>query len=385
MTAIRRCFLITLLGVSVTLVFGCGGKAPSDNISGSPKSTESPQRSKERSPDTDPVVAVVGGLKIHLNEVLALSRDDEKSAKAVRPEDTLTDIRKKIRRNRLDEMIERRLLVLGSVEHPEWVSDVSCENEVQRRLADMGPTEVERRKKLAGFPTTDAFLKQFRRFVREELMKKALLRHEVGEKVHVSEEEVRKRYDEEKDTVFHRPVSWSVYHITHYLPREKKDRLPHLLEQLEGIRERVSKAIESATSLEEKGRLMVPFVRKDAEREDSGSGFAYLYDTPKAAFDPAFVSRVKTAVVGELSQVFELAGNEKRVGGCFFLVTETKKGEYAPYRRVRKTLRAQILDEKRKVLRENLSKNLRKRFPVTVFEDLLYKGLTGKPPEEASS
>jgi hypothetical protein len=59
-------------------------------------------------------------------------------------------------------MIERRLLVLGALAHPEWVSDASTEREVQRQLTSLGPDEVERRRKLGGAYQKMTFSCRFR-------------------------------------------------------------------------------------------------------------------------------------------------------------------------------------------------------------------------------
>jgi hypothetical protein len=349
---------------------------PDASHSGSP----SKQTVEEAStPPASPLAATVGPLRITLEDVLKVTRESEKGAHPPHAQMTVADVRKNIRKAALDPMIERRLLILGALEHPEWVTDASAEQEVQRQLVSLGPDEVERRRKLANVPK-GMFMDQFRRYVREEMMKREVLQHEVTEKVSVSAEEIRKRYEEKKEEVFHRPESWAVYHVDQYLPREKASELPALIGSLEVLRSEASHLIEKAPSPKAKADLFAPFVRKHSQAPDSQTGYAYIYDDPKVQFDPAFLSRVKEATLGELSPVFELAGDDKKVGACFFLVFERNPGVYTDFEHAEHTTRADLLKEKSEAVREALFERLRAEYPVKIFEDTLGQG-TGEAIE----
>jgi hypothetical protein len=319
-------------------------------------------------------VATVGPYRITLGNVLTLTRDREKSAMPPSPATPVEVVRQRIRNSVLDQMIERRLLVLGAAAHPEWVSDPSCEQEVQKQLVSLGPEEVERRRKLAGV-SKDDFLDQFRRFIREELMKREVLRREVHDRVAVSTEEIHQRYVRDKETLFHRPDSWAVHHIEQYLPRERVAELPDLIKSLEVLREEVSHAIESGESPQARAEKMSPYVRTHSQASDAKSGYAYIYDRPEVQFDPELKKRIREATVGELSPVFELAGDEKRTGACFYLVFERKEGVYTQFEQAERIIRADLLKEKTEELQDVLMDRLRAAYPVKIFEEHLYDGI----------
>ena len=139
---------------------GCG-----ESDSAIPKESETPT-SENRNPTSSSlasdavVVATVGPLKIHRGEVLKFTEHLEKGARLAREGESLEEVRKNIRKRGLQSMIDRRLLVLGSAQHPEWVTDASWEIEVQHQLTEMGADEVERRRQLAGLPKEE-FFEQF--------------------------------------------------------------------------------------------------------------------------------------------------------------------------------------------------------------------------------
>ena len=363
-------YLILLTLILVLL--GCAGDPESNSAS---TAAESAGKEETREAD-DLVVACVGPLNVFLPEVLTLTHEKEAVARAVRPGDTVEDVRKVIRREHLRQMIDRRLLILEAARHPDLVSEASLSAEVKRRLIDLGPEEIERRKRLAGIPP-ERFQEDFRKVVREELITAAFIRREVDEKLTLSEDEMRERYDRDRETVYRRPDSWAVYHVAQYLPRDQEDDLPGLIAHLEEIRAEVGRAIESATSPQTCAERMAPFVKEHSHDPSAQSGHVFLYDTPEADFDPVFVDRVRNSALGQLSEVFELAGDEERVGACFLLTFEHRPGEYAPYERVRRILHADLLEEKRKALFAELFERLESEFPVTIHEERLFHGLDG--------
>ncbi len=326
------------------------------------------------SPADDLTVAVVGPYKITLADLTLLTKEREAAAQPAMATMTVTDVRRRMRKEYLDDMVERRLLILGAREHPEWVKDGSVELEVRKRLAELGPDEVERRRKIANVPQ-ESFLDEFRRFVQEELALREILRREVLEKVAVTDEEVRSRYELEREKTFHRPQSWAVYHIDRFLPKEKAAELPALVERMEVLRSEVAAAIASATSPRAKADLMVPFVKTHSEAPDAQTGYAYIYDTEGLRFDPEFVNRVRGSTPGELSPVFDLAGDESRVGSCFFLTFDRKEGVYTPTENAFRTVRVLLRREKGEALQHELFERLRRDYPVRVHEDKLFTGL----------
>ncbi len=359
------CLFFSLLGCST----GPSGK-PASNGQAAP---DSPAPTVTPVSSTAPV-AKVGPYRISLEDVLRLTKEKENLAHPITPATPVTTVRKNIRKAHLDEMVTRRLLVLGALQHPEWVSDASCEREVQRQLTTLGPEEVERRRKLAGVAKDD-FLSQFRRFIREEMMKREILRHEVEIPGAVTDDEVRQRYERDREKVFHRPDSWAVYHIDQFLPRENAAELPSVREKLEELRTQASRLIESATDPKAKAELFAPLAQEHSQAPDAKTGYAYIYDSPGLNFDPEFVKRVKTATPGELSPVFDLAGDEKNVGACFFLMFEKKDGVYAPFERVERFIRTDLTKEKKESLQKALLERLRNEYKVEIWEDRLYQGI----------
>lgn len=369
-TSVIKVSLVVLLIVVLT---GCSSPPSPQN---SPKgNTGSPSPTAvETSKASSSLVAKVGPYRISLDDVLRLSAEKEKVARSIDPATPITTIRRNIRKAYLDEMVVRRLLVLGALQHPEWISEASCEREVQKQLTSLGPEEVERRRKLAGV-SKDDFMGQFRRFIKEELMKREILHREIEIPAVVTDEEIRQRYEKVREKSFYRPESWAVYHIDQILPREKASELPSIRERLEQLRTQASRLIESATTPQAKADLFAPMVQEHSHAPDAKTGYAYIYDTPEVEFDPEFVKRVKTATLGELSPVFDLAGDDKTVGACFFLVFQKKEGMYTPLDRAERLIRADLTREKMESLRKALLERLRNEYKVEIWEDALYQGI----------
>ncbi|NUN96827.1 MAG: hypothetical protein HUU16_11695, partial [Candidatus Omnitrophica bacterium] len=259
---LTRAFPISLL----VFFYGCAsepkGPPPAEQAKAASETTPARVEPTPTAPGAaenpaDLTVAVVGPYKITLADLTLLTKEREAAAQPAMATMTVTDVRRRIRKEHLEEMVERRLLILGSKEHPEWVKGGSVELEVKKRLAELGPDEVERRRKIANVPK-ESFLEEFRRYVREELMQREILRREVNEKVVVTDEEVRERYERDREKTFHRPQSWAVHHIDRFLPRGKAAELPALMERMEALRSEVASVIASATAPRAKADLMVP-------------------------------------------------------------------------------------------------------------------------------
>ncbi len=359
--------------ILVVLLGGCSSEPSGTSQTLEPTRAISPTV-VETPVSSAPPVAKVGPYLISLNDVLRLTSEKEKAAHQVSEATPVTTVRKNIRKAYLDEMVTRRLLILGALKHPEWIADASCEREVQRQLTVLGPDEIERRRKLAGVAKDD-FLDQFRRFIREEMMKREILRREVEEQGTVTIEEIHQRFDRDLEKIYHRPDSWGVYHIDLYLPREQAAGLPALREKLEGIRSQAANLIQSATDLQDKADLFSPLVQDHSQAPDAKTGYAYIYDTLDVKFDPEFVKRVKTSTPGELSPVFELAGDDKKVGVCFFLAFEKKPGVYTSFDRAKNIIQADLIKEKKDSLRKALLERLRNEYKVEIWEDRLFQGI----------
>ncbi|MBE7487984.1 hypothetical protein HS121_06960 [bacterium] len=368
---LNRFCIFTVLLLAPGFLQGCTSR-------GEPEGQTKPVAASQPSPTPaaqNPEVAAVGPYRILLNDVLLLCDEREKTAHPVAEATPVSVIRKKIRKNYLDQMIERRLLVLGALAHPEWVSDASTEREVQRQLTSLGPDEVERRRKLAGV-SKDDFLMQFRRFIKEELMKREILRREVEQKNEVTEEMVKARYENDREKVFYRPDSWAVHHVDQYLPKEKAADMPSLKAKMEALRDQASSLIASATSPEAKAALFAPFARENSQHSDAQTGYAYIYDRLDVKFDPEFVKRVKEATLGELSQVFELSGDDKQIGYCFFLTFEQRPGIYTPYEQAARIIHVNLLKEQSQKLYQELLDRLRQEYKVNIKEENLFMGIS---------
>ncbi len=364
----------------VTLLFamGCSNEEEPATDTAEPTTRTSveapPSASEETTAPSDPVVAKVGPLEFHLNDLLKLTQENETSKLLKESDEEAIERLRSIRKETLTRMIDRRLLILGAAQYPEWVSDASWEEEVQVLYSTLGTEEIERRRTASG-ATKEEFDEQFGKFVREEMMIRELVAREVNSVTPATEEELQKKYEEERDTHFTRPDSWAVYHIDRYIPREESEQLPTLLEELEGIRSKVHEAIRDATSIKDKAVLMEPHVKEHSQAEDAQTGYAYIYDNPEVSFDSEFLNRVRTATLGELSPVFELTGNEERVGGCFFLVFQHRPGETVSFENAQRILEKKMMEEATKDNRDELFDRLEKQFPVQVFEDFLYQGM----------
>ena len=271
-------------------------------------------------------------------------------------------------------MIDRRLLILGSAQHPEWVSDASWEEQVQLLFSQMGSEEIERRRTAAG-ATMEEFEEQFRRFVREEMMIRELVARRVESVTPPTEADMKIEYEKERKETFTRPESWAVYHIDRFIPRDQADSLPGLLQDLDRIRSEVADVIQDATTLKAKAEAMAPFVRKYSEAPDAQVGYAYIYDTTKVNFDSELVDRVRNATLGELSPVFELAGDADRVGASFLLVFENRPGDEVSFETAKRVLKQKMEEDRKNENRDNLFAELERQFPIKRYDENLYSDL----------
>jgi len=333
--------------------------------------------------DSNPVIATVGPLEIRLGDLTDLSRTSEIAAENLKETSGGLEAKRRVRERFLDDMIERRLLVLGSAKHPEWVTDASWEAEVQRRLVEIGPAELERRRSLAGIPKED-FFADFRKHVREEMMKAAILAREVDSKLEVTEEELKGRYEADRESVYYRPPAWGIYRFERFVPREPAADPAELKEEVAAVREQVAAQIASATHPRGMAQAMAEALRGRLDPQTDRAGHAYVYDMPKADFDPALKSHLQTCVVGDLSPVFELAGSPEELGFCFYLPYARQPAEQAPFERVRQVLGGQLREEKKKELTDALFERLRKEFPVEVHSELLDLEPPMDTPKETS-
>ncbi|MCA9423424.1 MAG: peptidylprolyl isomerase [Candidatus Omnitrophica bacterium] len=381
-TFLRR-FNTLAVAAGILMTAGCSKPAEEPE---SKQTTEKVEVSAEREAPvqeamiaTDsPMVAEVGPLKFYLDDVLKLTRENEDQILPVGPESEKLERLKANRKETLKRMIDRRLLILGAAKHPEWVNDASWEEQVQTLYAKMGAEEIERRRKAAGVGKEE-FMEQFRKFIREEMMIRELVAREVESATPPSEEELMAAYEKERDTTFTRPESWAVYHVDRYLPRAEADSLPKVVEELERIRAEVAASISSATTPKAKANLMAPFVKEHSEAPDAQVGYAYIYDTTKVNFDPELVDHVRTATMGELSPVFELAGDEEKVGATFFLVFENRPGDTVSFETAKRVLIQKMMEERKRENRDRLFEELEAQFPVEVKEEALYVGLEDAP------
>lgn len=332
----------------------------------------------------NPLVAQVGPLEFYLEDLLKLTKEDEsKALPTLSGEENLKRLGD-IRKETLRRMIDRRLLILGSAQYPEWVSDASWEEEVQVLSAKIGAEEFERRRNASGV-TKEEFEDHFRNFVREEMMIRELIAREVETATAPTEAELQERYEKDREAVFTRPDSWAVYHIDRYLTRDRASELPKLLENLESVRAQVAEAIASATTPAGKADRMSPLVKQFSEAKDAQTGYAFIYDTPKVNFDKEFVDRVRSATLGELSPVFELAGDEEKLGGCFFLVFEHRPGDTVSFNTAKTVLAKQMVEERVRENRDRLFLRLENQFPVKIFEEAIVVGLETEEENQQTS
>lgn len=366
-----------MLGLLLSCLVGCSDsrEEPPQQAPQTTAAKKAETAPVEKTEAADPRVAIVGPMNIYLSDILKLTREAEAAPVIGMASGTETESIRQMRRETLRRLIDRRLLVLESAQHPEWVSDASWEEEVQRLYVRMGAEEIEQRR-LASGATQDEFDDQFRRFVREEMMIRELAAREIENATPPLESEVRERYEQDRESVFTRPDSWAVYRIERYVDRDAAVRLPELLQDLDRIRSEVAEAVESATSIPAKAERMAPFVRQYSEAEDAQIGYAYIYDSPKVRFDPEFMNRVKGAELGVLSPVFELAGDEKKVGGCFFLAFEHRPGQTVSFETARPVLEKQMMEERTAERRKALFERLEQKFPSEIDEEALNTGLS---------
>lgn len=375
--------VLVLSGLALVFRSGPSPESTEAEVQDPPADRPSENPPTRSDADPNPVVATVGPLEIRLKDLTDLSESSETAVENLEESTATTLSKRRVRERFLDDMIERRLLVLGSARHPEWVTDASWEVEVQRRLVEIGPDELERRRTLAGIPKEE-FFADFRKHVREEMMKDAILAREVDSHLEVTEEELKNRYETDRESVYYRPPAWGIYRFERFIPRDPDVDTAPLQEEVERIREQVAGRIDAATNPRGMAQRMAETLEESFDPETDRAGHAYVYDMPKAEFDPALKSHLRNCVIGDLSPVFELAGDAERRGFCFYLPYSHQPAEEAPFDRVRQVLRGQIREEKKKEQTSALFERLKKEFPVEIHSERLDLDPPMEAPKETA-
>jgi hypothetical protein len=347
---------LLLLAVAFLLT-SCGG---GENGSREEKPGEAARPTATRGPDDCPV-ARVGGEYIYFTDLVRTSAPREVGLDPSSSEDD----RKKVFDTRLEvlngligrEMMRQEALEMGINVSPEevdrWITERGAlARNMYPHLRDLSPENL-------------------RRAVRVDLLVEKATRQRLGEIEPVTEEDLRRYYDENRSRLG-KPLRVKAFVIligTEQRSREDARR------KIDSIRESLAVDLENAETWEDKTRILAEYARMYSEhRSASMGGYWWVYDTGKETEMTPFLEVARDLPLRTLSDVHEIPD------GFIVTVVEAREGGGTPtYDEIRDKLRLIMLSEENSTAREELNAGLKEKYhPTAVRENILGCG-AGEP------
>jgi len=343
--------------MTALLLASCGGKE-------TPPQEKSPyvevQATSTRSSDDCPV-ARVGGEYIYLTDLVRTSAPNEVGLEPESSEDDarkVFDARLAVLNTLIGrEMMRQEALAMGIEVTPEevdrWLSERgSLAENLHPWLRDLSPEEL-------------------RRAVRVDLLVEKATRRRLGEIEPVTEEDLRRYYEENRDRLG-KPLRVKAFVIligTEQRSREEARR------KIESIRESLAVDLDNAESWEDKTRILAEYARMYSEhRSASMGGYWWVYDTGKETEMTPFLEVTRDLPLRTLSDVAEIPQ------GFIVTVVEAREGGGVPsYDEIHDRLPLIMASEKNSAAREELNAGLKQKYHPTVLRENILGCGAGEP------
>ena len=205
---------------------------------------------------------------------------------------------------------------------------------------------------------------QLKKGIEVDLIAKNLIDARVKGKVHITDTQVKKFYEDKKES-FHRPESFRARHIfVPYVPYEVVQNTPsdELKEKAGKYRTASKKKIDEVYAKVKAGGNFEELAKQyseDAGSADKGGDLDFMY---KGVFDPMFDKAVTGLKVGETSGIVET-----EFGYHIIQLMETKDAEYAPFEEVKESIQKHLFMTEAQKLVGRYIETLRKKANIIVY------------------
>jgi parvulin-like peptidyl-prolyl isomerase len=260
----------------------------------------------------------------------------------------------------IDKEIVRELMYQEGQAKGSVVSSVTVEKEMQEFKKSYG-SEEDFQQALRNRGISESELKKS---IEVDLIAKKLLDDRVKGKVHITDTQVKKFYEDKKES-FKRPESFRVRHIfVAYIPFEVVQSSPP--EEVKGKLDEYHAAsknkIEEVYGKVKAGGNFEELAKQYSEDEgsaDKGGDLGFMYN---GVFDPMFDKAVSGLKIGETSGIVET-----EFGYHIIQLMETKPSEYAPFEEVEESIQKHLfMTEAQKLVRRYIE-TLRKKADIIVY------------------
>ena len=260
----------------------------------------------------------------------------------------------------IDKEIVRELMYQEGQAKGRGVSSETVEKEVKEFKESYG-SEEEFQEALKERGISEDELKKV---IEIDLIAKNLLDERVKGKVHITDTQVKKFYEDKKES-FKRPESFRARHIfVPYFPFDAVKNTPpeELKKKADEYRAASKKKIDEAYAKVKAGGNFEELAKEyseDAGSADKGGDLDFMY---KGVFDPMFDKAVAGLKIGETSGIVET-----EFGFHIIQLMETKPAEYAPFEEVKESIQKHLFLTEAQKLVGRYIETLRKKATIIVY------------------
>jgi parvulin-like peptidyl-prolyl isomerase len=260
----------------------------------------------------------------------------------------------------IDKEIVRELMYQEGQAKGSGVSPETVEKELQAfKKSYESEEKFQETLKLRGL-TED----ELKKGIEVDLIAKTLLDDRVKGKVHVTDTQVKKFYEDKRES-FKRPESFRARHIfIAYVPFDVVKGTPReeIKEKLADYRASAKKKIDEVFAKVKSGGNFEELAKQYSEDKGSaekGGDLDFMY---KGVFDPQFDKAVADLKVGETSDIVET-----EFGYHIIRLIETRPSDYAPFKDVEQSIQKHLFMTEAQKLVGRYIEGLRKKADIIVY------------------
>ncbi len=260
----------------------------------------------------------------------------------------------------IEKEIVRELMYQEGQSKGSGVSPETVEKEMQEFKKSYGSEEeFQQALKVRGISEDE-----LKKGIEVDLIAKQLLDDRVKGKIHITDTQVKKLYEDKKES-FKRPESFRVRHIfVSYVPFDVVQNTPpeEMKEKADEYRAASKKKIDEVYGKVKAGGNFEELAKQYSDDQGSsgkGGNLDFMY---KGVFDPMFDKAVAELKVGETSGIVET-----EFGYHIIQLMETKPSDYAPYAEVEESIQKHLFMTEAQKLVGRYIEALRKKADIIVY------------------
>lgn len=260
----------------------------------------------------------------------------------------------------IEKEIVRELMYQEGKGKSQGVSPETVDKELQEFKKAYGSEEEFQQ----GLKDRGLSLTELKKGIEVDLIAKKLLDDRIKGKVHVTDTQVKKFYNDKKES-FKRPDAFRVRHIfVAYVPFDVVQKTPpeEMKEIVGEYRLAARKKIDEVFAKVKAGENFEELAREyseDAESAQQGGDLDFMY---QGVFDPVFDRAVADLKIGGTSGIVET-----EYGYHIIRLMEIKPSEYAPFKEVEQSIQKHLFMTEAQKLVERYVNTLRKKANIIVY------------------